>query len=79
MYIYYSGTEEERDAWQTAFNFSSRPDYFATFLNVEEEGNNLLIDIRLNPEQPKNGKQFCINVNVRNISNVDTSGTFSYL
>ena len=28
-------------------------------------------DISLNPEVPKNGKQFCVNVNVRNVTNED--------
>ena len=37
-YKYEEESEKEREAWQTAFNFSSRPDYFASFLNVEDEG-----------------------------------------
>ena len=31
-------SEAEREAWQTAFNFSDRPEYFAEFLDVEQEG-----------------------------------------
>ena len=77
-------SEAEREAWQTAFNFSDRPDYFAEFLDVEEEGKVVDIgkielvcsfpkfsDISLNPDVPQNGKQFCVNVNVRNVSSED--------
>ena len=31
-YKYPEGSEEEREAWQTAFNFSSVPDYFSSHL-----------------------------------------------
>merc|ERR1711892_67635 len=64
-------SEAEREAWQTAFNFSDRPDYLAEFLDVEEEGKVVTIDISLNPTVPQNGKQFCVNVNVRNVSAED--------
>ena len=31
-YKWSEGSEEEREAWQTAFNFSSVPDYFSSHL-----------------------------------------------
>ena len=31
-YKWPEGSEEEREAWQTAFNFSSVPDYFSSHL-----------------------------------------------
>ena len=37
-YKHPEGSDAEREAWQTAFNFSDRPYHFAEFLNVEEEG-----------------------------------------
>ena len=40
-------SEAEREAWQTAFNFSDRPDYLAEFLDVEEEGKIVTIGSRL--------------------------------
>ena len=42
-------SEAEREAWQTAFNFSDRPYHFAEFLNVEEESKAYLQgEIRMN-------------------------------
>ena len=72
-YKYPESSEEERRAWQTAYNFGSKPHHLSKFLNVEDEGKVVNINISTVPEVPVNGEDLTVNVTVENVTEDDIS------
>jgi len=71
-YKWPEGSEEEREAWQTAFNFSSVPDYFSSHLARESEGKTVSISIEKNSGD-YNGLDVNLKVRIFNISDADVT------
>ncbi|CAG5098814.1 Oidioi.mRNA.OKI2018_I69.XSR.g15999.t3.cds [Oikopleura dioica] len=72
-YKYQEGTEEEREAFSTAYAFSSRPSYYSKFLDCEKDGKQVDIQISLEPEVPQNGEDLSISIRVANLTGSDIS------
>jgi len=61
----------------TAYSHGSRPEHFSKFLDVEEDGSGVNIDISTVPDQPVNGEPLTVNVTVTNLSDSDVTANIN--
>ncbi|CAB4006660.1 -glutamine gamma-glutamyltransferase 4 [Paramuricea clavata] len=68
LYKYGEGTREERKAFETAFSFGQGAKDWAGHLNVEEEGEDLVLELSTKEEDLRVGKPITCVMNVKNKS-----------